>query len=76
MVKNLSSCVVRFLKTLFALSRYRITRMKDSGNLLSRLLVHADARDGVNYCGGAASRRGKTLSRLDVFLAEANRSYI
>ena len=32
-----------------------------SGDLLSRSSVHADARDGLDYGGGAAARRAKTL---------------
>ena len=37
---------------------------EDSGDLLSRSPVHADARDGVDYGGGAAARGGKTLTQI------------
>jgi hypothetical protein len=63
-------------KTLFALSRCRIPKAKGSGDLLSHLPVHAGARDGEGYSGDAATRRGKTLARFDVFLVEAVGSYI
>ena len=76
MVKNLSSRAERFPKSLFTLSRCMITGTKDSEDLLSYSPVHVGARDGVNCCGGAAARRGKSLARLDNFFAEANRSYI
>lgn len=62
-------------KTLFALSRCRITRTDGS----EVALPFAGARrrwDGANYKSGAATRRGKTLTRLDIFLAETNRSNI
>ena len=77
MVKNLSSRAERFPKTLFALSRCRITRASGSGDLLSRPPVHADARDEVDYDGGAAVRRCKSsfkgfpnleASRILIFL--------
>ena len=47
-----------------------------SGDLLSRSSVHVDARDGASYEDGAAARRGKTLTRLDCVLVEADRSNI
>ena len=65
--KKTSSRAWRFPKTQFSLSRCRITRANRSGDLLSRSPVHGGARDGVNYEGGAATRRGKTLTRLDAF---------
>ena len=52
-------------KTLFALSRCRTPKAKGSGDLLSRSPVHADARDGEDYGGGAAARGGKTLTQID-----------
>jgi hypothetical protein len=36
---------------------YRITKASGSGDLLSRSSVHAGARDGVYYEGGASSER-------------------
>jgi hypothetical protein len=36
---------------------YKITKAGGSGDLLSRLPVHAGARDGVDYEGGASSER-------------------
>jgi hypothetical protein len=36
---------------------YRIAKASGSGDLLSRSLVHASARDGVDYGGGASSER-------------------
>jgi hypothetical protein len=36
---------------------YRIAKASDSGDLLSRLPVHAGARDGVDYGVGASSER-------------------
>ena len=52
--KRSSSRAERFPKTLFALSRCRITRASGSGDLLSRSSVHVDDRDGVAYSGSAA----------------------
>jgi hypothetical protein len=70
-MKTLSSHAKRFPKTLFALFRCRILKAKGFGDLLSCSSAHADARDGEGYGGGTAARRGKTLSRFDVFLVEA-----
>jgi hypothetical protein len=36
---------------------YRIAKASGSGDLLSRSRVHAGARDGVDYGGGASSER-------------------
>ena len=36
---------------------YRIAKASGSGDLLSRSPVHAGARDGVDYEGGASSER-------------------
>jgi hypothetical protein len=36
---------------------YRIAKTSGFGDLLSRSPVHADARDGVDYGGGASSER-------------------
>ncbi|RLM60662.1 putative rhamnogalacturonate lyase B isoform X2 [Panicum miliaceum] len=58
-VKTLSSRVKRFSKTLFALSRCRIPKAKGFEDQLSQSPVHAGARDGEGYGGGAAVRRGK-----------------
>ena len=55
--KKMSSRAWRFPKTLFALSRCRITRASGSGDLLSRSPVHAVVRDGLDYDGGAAARK-------------------
>ena len=62
--RSLSSRVRRFPKTLFGLSRCRIPKAKGSGDLLSCSPVHADARDGEDYSGGAAAREGKTLTQI------------
>src|SRR6185295_2184087 len=62
--KKLSSCAYRFPKTLFALSRCRITRASGSGDLLSRSPVHGGAQDGEDYGGGAATRGRKTLTQI------------
>jgi hypothetical protein len=70
-MKTLSSRAKHFAEILFALSWYRISKAKGSEDLLSRSSVHAGARDGEGYSGGAAARRGKTLSHSDVFLVEA-----
>jgi hypothetical protein len=35
----------------------RIAKASGSGDLLSRSLVHAGARDGVDYAGGASSEK-------------------
>ena len=64
MAKKMSSRAWRFPKNLFALSRCRITRASGSGDLLSRSPVHAGARDGEDYGGGAATRGGKTLTQI------------
>jgi hypothetical protein len=45
------------LKNLIRPLLYRIARASDSGDLLSRSPVHAGARDGVDYGGGASSER-------------------
>lgn len=46
--------------------------MKDSGDLLYHLPVHADARDGESYGGSYLPKgEGKILTHLDVFLVEA-----
>jgi hypothetical protein len=50
--------------------------VRGSGDLLSRLPVHAGAQDGEGYDDSVVVRRGKTLARLDDFLAEADGSYI
>jgi hypothetical protein len=44
-------------KNLFRPLLYRIAKASGSGDLLSRSPVHAGARDGVNYGGGASSKR-------------------
>jgi hypothetical protein len=36
---------------------YRIAKASGSGDLLSRSPMHAGARDGVDYGGGASSER-------------------
>jgi hypothetical protein len=36
---------------------YRIAKASGSGDLLSRSPVHAGARDGIDYGGGASSER-------------------
>ena len=74
--KNICNRAWRFPKTWFVLSRCRITGANGSGDLLSRSSVHVDARDGASYEDGAAARRGKTLTRLDCVLVEADRSNI
>ena len=76
MVKKMSSRAWRFPKTLFALSRYRITRASGSGDLLSHSPVHAGAWDGANYEGGAAARRGKIPNSVRCVLVEADGSDI
>ena len=62
--RSLSSRAGRFPKTLFALSRCRIPKAKDSGDLLFCLPVHADARDGEDYGGGTVAREGKILTQI------------
>jgi hypothetical protein len=44
-------------KNLIHLLPYRITKASGFEDLLSRLLVHADAWDEVDYGGGASSKR-------------------
>ena len=44
---------------------------KGSIDLLSRLPVHADARDEEDYDGSAAVRRGKILTRVDMYFGAA-----
>jgi hypothetical protein len=44
-------------KNLFRPLPYRIAKASGSGDLLSRLSVHAGARDEVDYGGGASSER-------------------
>jgi hypothetical protein len=44
-------------KNLIRLLPYRIAKASGSGDLLSRSSVHAGARDGVDYGGGASSER-------------------
>jgi len=68
--RSLSSRAGRFPKTLFALSRCKIPKAKGSGDLLSRSPVHADARDGEDYGGGAAARSGKTLTQIILIFGE------
>src|SRR5438105_2187078 len=54
----------RFPKTLFALSRYRISKVRGSEDLLSRSPMHVGTRDGVDYGGGAAKRKKQNLDAL------------
>jgi hypothetical protein len=44
-------------KNLIRLLPYRIAKASDSGDLISRSPVHAGARDGVDYGGGATNKR-------------------
>jgi hypothetical protein len=44
----------------------RIAKASGFGDLLSRLSVHTDARDEVDYGGGARARGGKILDRFQV----------
>jgi hypothetical protein len=61
-----SSRAKRFPKTLFALSRCRITRARDFGDLLSCSPVHAGVQDGVDYSGSASrEKRQKSLPVAD-----------
>ena len=69
--RSLSSHAGHFPKILFALSRCRIPKAKGSGDLLSHAPVHAGARDGEDYSGGAAARGGKTLTQIRLILVVA-----
>jgi hypothetical protein len=44
-------------KNLICPLTYRIAKASGFGDLLSRSPVHADARDEVDYVGGASSKR-------------------
>jgi hypothetical protein len=55
---------------------YRITKTSGSRDLLSRLPVHADARDGVDYEGGASSERWQNLDWFQVCAAVAGQEFI
>jgi hypothetical protein len=43
---------------------YRIAKVSGSGDLLSRAPVHADARDEVDYGGGASSERWQSTRSI------------
>ena len=73
MVKILSSRTSRFPKTLFALSQCKIPKARGFKDLLSHSSVHAGARDGEDYGGGAVARRGKTLTQIGLILVKADR---
>ena len=49
---------------------FRIPKARGSGDLLSRLPVQADARDGEDYGGGAVARSGKTLTQIILIFGE------
>src|SRR5438105_13025957 len=51
----------RFPKTLFVLSRCRISKARGSGDLISRSQMHVGAWDGVDYGGGAVERKRQNL---------------
>ena len=75
-VKILSTRVRCFPETLFALSRCRIPKVNGSRDLLSNSPMHAGARNGENYGGGAVARRDKTLTQIRLIFLKVNRSYI
>jgi hypothetical protein len=54
--KNASSREKLLPKNLIFLSRCRISKTKDSKDLLSRSQMHADARDEEDYNGGTTTR--------------------
>ena len=56
-------------KNLISPLRYRIARVNGSGDLLSCLAVHAGARDGIGYGGGARNEKWQNLDWFDVYLA-------
>jgi hypothetical protein len=71
LMKRASSREDRFPKTLFALSRCRITEDDGSGDLLSRSQMHVDERDEVASAAQQQKRRNLdvlVLSWLLVFL--------
>ena len=51
----------RFPKTLFTLSRCRISKARGFGDLLSLSQMHVGNGDGVDYGGGATERKIKNL---------------
>jgi hypothetical protein len=55
---------------------YRIAKASGSGDLLSRSPVHVDARDGVDYRGGASSKRWQNLIGSKVYAAVAGKKFI
>jgi hypothetical protein len=59
-MKSASSHAEGFPKNLIRTLLYRIAKASGSRDLLSRLPVHADARDGVDYGGNASNKSGKT----------------
>jgi hypothetical protein len=63
-------------KTLFALSRCRISKAMGSGDLLSQSQMHVDGRDEENYDDNAVVSRGKNLTRVGMGLALAVRRLI
>jgi hypothetical protein len=54
-----------FPKTLFTLSRCRISKAKGSRDLLSRAQMHVGGRDEENYDGGAVMSRGENWDEFD-----------
>jgi hypothetical protein len=65
-----------FPKTLFALSRCRISKAKGSGDLLSRTQMHVGGRDEEIYDGGAVVSRGENLTCVAIGLTLAARRLI
>jgi hypothetical protein len=66
----------RFPKTLFALSRCRISKAKSSGDMLSRAQMHVGGQDEENYDGGTVVSRGENLTRDEMSLMLAARRLI
>jgi hypothetical protein len=64
-----------FPKTLFALSRCRISKAKGFGDLLSRSQMHVGGRDEENCDGGTVVNRGKS-ENWDEFDAGCQAPYI
>jgi hypothetical protein len=55
---------------------YRIAKASGSGDLLSRSPVHASARDGVDYGGGASSERWQNPRSVSDVCAVARQEFI
>jgi hypothetical protein len=63
-------------KNLFRLLTVQDPKGERFRNLLSCSSVHTGAQDGEDYGGGAAARRGKTLTQIILILVKADRLHI